>query len=174
MVVILLIGIMAAITVPNLKYLITGYQRKQFLTQLNGLTRLAWQQALSTQKAHRIFFDIPKRSILAEIEQVGKKDKEGRPAFALAQIPYLRNSFLWPETVEIKQFFIGKDEMITRPGIKTEQIWFYIVPDGLVQEVIINMTDASETDEHGKPLSTSLVMNPFTGEFKEYEEFQKP
>ena len=86
----------------------------------------------------------------------------------------MSSTYEWAENIVIKQFYIDKDEMITRPGIKTEQVWFYIAPDGLVQPVVINMLDTSETDAQGKAVTMSLVMNPFTGKFKEYDEFQKP
>ena len=55
-VVIMILGIVATIVVPNLQKRLPGYQRKAFVNELNTLTALGWQNALSTQKVHRIFF----------------------------------------------------------------------------------------------------------------------
>ncbi len=169
----MLLGLVATIVIPNLQNRIPGYKRKQFLAHVNALSRLTWQQALATQKAYRLFFDLDKRIIKVEAE-TEKKDKGGKPKFGDISIPYLNSTYQWADNIEIKQFYIDKNEMIARPGIKTEQVWFYCAPQGLVQSVIINMLDTSETDAQGKAITIGLVMNPFTGQFKEYDEFQKP
>ncbi len=171
-VVIMLLGIVATIVVPNLQQLLPAYKRKEFLTQVSALVRLTWQQALITQKAHRVFFDLEKRVLRIEIE-TDKKDKTGKPAFEPAAIAYLSTNYQWADAIKIKQFFIEGEEMLARPGIKTEQVWFYIAPDGLAQEVVINLIDSSDIDAQGKPAPVGLVLNPFSAEFKSYEEFQK-
>ncbi len=164
---------MGTIIIPNLQNQVPGYKRKQALGHIMALARLSWQQALATQKAFRLFFDIEKRTIKIE-QETNKKDKDGIPTFKLVTIPYLASTYEWPENIVIKQFFIDKQDMMTRPGIKTQEVWFYIAPDGIVQPVIINLLDTNEFDATGKPVRISLAMNPFTGQFKEYEEFQKP
>ncbi|MGE0206655.1 MAG: Tfp pilus assembly protein FimT/FimU [Candidatus Babeliales bacterium] len=173
MVVILILGIIATIAVPALQNRLPGYQRKQFIAEVDSLSRLAWQEALVQQKALRLLFTLDKRLMSVQIA-TGGFDKDGNPTFAPVDIPYLKSSYQWPDSIEIKQFFIGKKDFLTRPGIKTETIWFYYAPEGLVQPVIINMLDTSNQDAQGKARQISLVMNPFTGQFKEYEEFQKP
>lgn len=172
-VVIMILGVMATIIVPNLQRLSPRYKRNEFLSQLGALVRLSWQQALITQKVHRVFFDVEKRIVRVDCV-TEKKDKAGSPDFQPVSIAYLNTSYQWSPALEFKQFYIGKDEMLARPGIKTDQIWFYTVPDGLAQDVIINIVDIGETDAQGKPVRIGLVLNPFSAVFKEYEEFQKP
>lgn len=166
----MLMGLMATIVVPNLGRLRPGYQRQQFVTQMTALMRLSWQQALIKQKPHRLLFDLKKK--LVKVEQ--EVDDGDAQKFESILVPYLRAEYTWDDTLSIKQFFIEKTDMLNRPGIKTEQIWFYVAPDGLVQPVIINMLDANDSDERGQPTQFSLVSNPFSAEFKEYEKFRKP
>jgi len=172
-VVMMLFGIVATIVVPNLQQLLPAYKRKEFLTQISALVRLTWQQSLATQTAHRVYFDLEKRLLRIE-KETDTKDKDGNPAFAPAEINYLSTSYQWDEGIVIKQFYIEGEELLTRAGIKTEKVWFYIAPDGLAQEVVINLVDSGDFDEQGKPASVGLVLNPFSAEFKDYDEFQKP
>lgn len=169
----MLLGLVATIVVPNLQNQVPGYKRKQFITHVTALSRLAWQQALAQQKAFRLFFDIEKHLIKVE-QETDKKDKDGRPVFQEVAIPYLKSTYEWPENILIKQFFIDKQELMARVGIKTQEVWFYFAADGLAQPVIINIVDTNDLNAQGKPEQRSLVINPFTGQFKEYDEFQKP
>ena len=77
----------------------------------------------------------------------------------------------WPDSIIIKQLLIeGFDEMKRFTGGKTETVWFYIVPDGMVQAVTINFLDKEQMID-GKPKPVGLVLNPFTAEFKVYHAF---
>ena len=80
------------------------------------------------------------------------------------------NIFRFPQ---IKQFNIeGFDEM-SRYGVgrKTTEMWFYIMPDGLTQEVTINALDTKDL-KNNKPRPFSLVLSPFSAIFKYYDTFQ--
>jgi prepilin-type N-terminal cleavage/methylation domain-containing protein len=172
-VVMMIIGFMATIVIPNLQQLSPQYKRKEFLSRLESLVRLSWQQALAEQKAVRIFFDLEKRFVQLEIE-TEKKEKAGEPEFKPASISYLNTSYEWSENIVFKSFYIGKDDILGRAGTKIETLWFYIASDGLAQEVIINMIDTADKDDQGNPAKIGLVLNPFTATFKEYDEFKKP
>lgn len=164
-------GLVAAVVVPNLQRLFPAYEQRSFIARLSALVQFGWQQALATQKVHRIFFDIDKRLIRLE-QEAEKKTHLEQPEFKLVTMPYTQTEIIWPEALELKQFYINTVEYIARPGIKTETTWFFIVPDGLCQSVIINFqvrdTDAQEAQK------ISLVLNPFTARFKQYDTFQKP
>lgn len=164
LVVILLLGIMATIIVPNLQQRVPGYQRKAFVTELNTLVALGWQAALSSQKVHRIFFDFTKRVAKVEVEEPGAA--KDLVVYNPLQQAYRKTWYEWPENIEIKDFYIGG---IKDPG-ELLNIYFFIVPDGLTQDVIINAVDTSQTT----PINLGLVLNPFTAQFKEYDTFQKP
>jgi len=173
MIVMLLMGLMATIIIPTMQSYIPGYKRKEFLTRLETLIQLAWQQAFITQKAHRVFFDLEKKMVRVERAQE-IKEQEKEPHFEPITIPYLQSSYQWPEHITIKNFYIHEEDLLARRAIKTEKIWFYSAPDGLVQPVIINMIDTAEIDRNGNPVSIGLVINPFNAHVERYEEFQKP
>lgn len=168
MVVIMIMGIMAAIVVPNLRQRVPGHKRKAFITELNTLMALGWQDALATQKVHRVFFDIDARVVSLEIEEIGPSDHE--IAYKPIKQAYRTTSYEWPEEIEIKNFYIDGSDELNQPERKTSSLWFYIMPEGLSQNVIINVEDTSQT----QPIRLGLVLNPFTVQLKEYDIFQKP
>lgn len=173
LVVIMILGLVATIIIPNLQQRLPSYKRKEFIMQVRTLVNLAWQNALIRQKPHRVFFDLEHNKIQVEIEK-DTKDKEGKQDFELISIPYMHSVYQWPATIVIKNFYIQGNDMFNRPGIKTETLWFYIAPDGLTQQVIINISDLNDRDQRDQPHQISLSINPFTAQLQEHEGFTKP
>lgn len=169
-----IIAIIAAIAIPNLRTRLPGYQRGQFISHLNALTQVAWQNAVATHNFQRVVFDVSKRTITVE-EKVEKKT-EVDSGFKPIISKYLDATFEWPESnFEIKNFFIGKrDEITLTLGQRKGRIWFYISPDGFAQPVIINIIDLKERVIGKEGREFSLVLNPFTVQFKEYDTFKRP
>lgn len=163
---------MAAIIVPNMRYLMPTYKRKEFISRVSGLVQFGWQNALVTQKVQRLWFDLKKRVISLEIET--RKPELTQEFFEPVNLTHAATQYQWPDTIEIKQFFIEGSNVMAQPGFKAETIWFYIVPEGLVQDVIINLIDTAELDAARKPINFSLVINPFTAQLKMNEGFSKP
>ncbi len=168
MVVILLLGIVATIVIPNLQQRVPGHKRKAFISELNTLMALGWQDALASQKIIRVFFDVEKRVVSLESEEPGAS--AGEVMYKPITQTYRANSYEWPEQIEIKNFFIDGNDELNQPERKTSSMWFYIMPEGLSQNVIINVEDTSQT----QPIRLGLVLNPFTVQLKEYDTFQKP
>jgi prepilin-type N-terminal cleavage/methylation domain-containing protein len=172
MVAIAIIAILATIVVPNLQRQRAVQERRDFLNKLNALTQLGWRQAITTGKVHRLSFDMKNNTISLAVA-LDKKDEKGNVQFEPARSYQLKPVFTWPRNLEIKNFFIeGVDEMGRYVGRATEETWFYMMPEGLTQAVIINMVEAE--DKQGKRREIGLVLNPFSGQFKEYDAFQKP
>ncbi len=171
--VVFVIGIIAVLMtlIPNITQRKPRYEREQFVTRLNALTKTAALQALATHKLHEIEFDFAKRTVQIR-RATGKVDDKGLLVTAPMR-PALTNSlFLWPAHIEIKQFVIeGFDEM-SRYAKGTGAAFFYVVPEGLAQQVTINFIDKKDTID-GKVRRIGLVLNPFTMQFSEYNEFQK-
>ncbi len=169
-----ILGIVAAVALPNFTRRMPGYERKAFVTQLNALMAEAWQQGLQSQKLQKIVCDLNKRELF--VEQQVKEDDKGEPVFARSTTPYTKTAVIWPKSLQIRQLFIqGFDELNAQASQrKTDQIWFFMVPDGLSQEVIMNMLSVNDgqADDQGKQIG--LVLNPFTSQFKVYDEFQNP
>ncbi len=172
LIVILIIAIIGAVVVPNMQQRTPRYEREQFIARLNTLLLLGWQQAVSTNKVHKVLFNFDKRAVVLEVA-TEKTDKQGEPVTQQVRQAYLNTSFTWPEQLHIKQFILqGYDEMSRFAGRATGSVWFYMVPEGLTQEVTINMVDKKEI-RAGKAKTVGLVLNPFTAQFTVYDAFQQ-
>jgi hypothetical protein len=99
-------------------------------------------------------------------QETSKRDQEGNPIFKIKKGAYKRSLYEWPRQFEIKKFLVqGFDEMTRFGGGRgTKQVWFYIIPDGLTQEVTIVCNDTK--DKTGRTARQfRLVLNPFTVQF---------
>ncbi len=161
---------MAAI-IPYMQQMQTGYERRKFIARLNSLAQIAWQQAVIAGSVHRVMFNMKEREAFIE-RDVTKSAAAKKLDFEPIKLGG-EASMSWPRSVEIKQFIVGGyDEMRRFSGKQTETVWFYIIPDGMTQAVTINVIDRSELVEN-RPKQFSMVMNPFFGQFKVYDAFQK-
>jgi prepilin-type N-terminal cleavage/methylation domain-containing protein len=173
LIVIAIIGIIGAVIMPNFQRSTPRYEREEFIARFNALTQLGWQQALVHNKAQRISIDIAKKVIFLS-SGTGEKDRSGELIFKASTDLVQEVSCVLPDQIDIKQFFVeGFDMMAKYTGRKTEEMWFYIVPEGMAQDVIMNFLDKKDT-QNDKPRHIGLVLNPFTAQFKIYDAFQKP
>jgi len=167
-----IIAIVATIVVPNLRQKPANADRQEFVRNLNGLCALAWHQATVTGKKQKIEFDFDKRTITVQSAS-DKKDSKGEPVFEPLKGAYLKTSFIWPKTIEVKNFIVeGFDEMSKFTMGRTTASWFFIIPGKFAQEVTINAIDKKDA-RGGKARPFGLVISPFTAQFKEYDTFQK-
>jgi prepilin-type N-terminal cleavage/methylation domain-containing protein len=172
---ILIIAMVATIVVPNLQRQLPYYERQKFITSLNTLTRLAWNNALASGKINRVVIDSVKKSAWVEVAKEEKENK--KDDFVPLQESYLKTREDFADTLEIKNMYIEGEDQITKHGGGKKQSlesWFFIMPSGVAQTVILNIWDQRNRSADEKPREFSLVLNPFTGQFKEYDNFQKP
>ena len=170
-IVLLILGLLAGVGIPALQNRLPGFKRNEFIARFNAMLNFAWQQALADQKTHQLLLDLNKHSIRIEAE-TEQKGRDGKPIFKPITATYFDTEYQWPDNIQFKQFFVDGTDMMR--GIKAEEMWFYVVPDGLVQAVIINLIDTSDEDARGEPLQFSLVVNPFTAQVTAHDTFQKP
>ena len=170
-----ILGALGSIAVPNYMRQKAGYERKKFVTSLNALMSEVLQQALISEKIERIKFDLKERSFAVEQEEDGY-DEEGKKKFKSILMHYVDMNYRWPETFDIKQFFVKQqDEMASRGAHgDTDAVWFYVMPSGMAQEVIINILDVKDESVDQDGVEMSVVLNPFTVQFREYYDFQIP
>lgn len=168
--VIMLISMVASIVIPNLNVLLPDYKKKEFVSSVSALINLTWQNALTTGKTHRVYFDLKQGRIVAQIE-LPTTEKADESSYAAVVNDYYATSLTWPATYTLKQFYVdGKDQLKLITG-KAEEIWFYIVPDGRAQATIMNISIQQDT---GTDQELSMVVNPYTVQLKQYDMFQKP
>lgn len=166
-----IVAVSVAIAIPNFTNQLQKYERKKFVTELNAFMAEAWQQGLATQKAQKITFLLNTREVTLA-QETGVSDTT-EPVFAPSATQYAPLHLTWSERFEIKQFFVNGVEMLTAQQT-TDTVWTFLVPGGLAQELIINILDVKNApvDQDGKKMS--LVLNPFTVQFKTYDDFQNP
>ncbi len=168
-----IIGLIAAVAIPNLFKRRPLYEQKAFVTSLNAFMAEAWQRGLTTQKIQKVVFDLSERKVQLE-QETNKLDPQGGKVFTPVVVQYAPAAPSWPQTFEIQQFFVqGADELSSRTSTKNA-VWFFVLPGGLAQEVIINMVDTKTQNDRDEGKKTGLVLNPFTVQFKTYDEFQSP
>jgi prepilin-type N-terminal cleavage/methylation domain-containing protein len=164
LVVMMLLGIMATVSVRVFQSVRPGYARRAFVAKVNSLLITAVRSALMTQRVQRLLFDLEHNTLYVQESSAKDDQKEN---FQDIAVEYVDTRYTWPETITLQQFFIGKkDEMA---GKKTTKVWLYIMPDGTAQDVTINAVDTAD-----KQKQIGLVINPFTAQLSMYDTFQKP
>ena len=169
-----ILAIIIAVAVPNFQGLLPSYQREQFLKRFNSLVQSGWQRAIKTRTIHKVTLDVAGKKIRLEAA-TGQTDAKGEIIYLPVQESALSSQATIPDGFDIKQLFVeGFDEMSRYVGNrKTAKIWFFMMPDGIAQNVIINAFDTNQLINN-KPKVVSLVLNPFYAQFSVYDEFQKP
>lgn len=172
MIAIAIIGLAMAVVVPNYQGRQPKYEREQFIAQLNGLVGFARQNAIMTNNVHKVVFKFDERRAWLEAATGAQKDSESE--FAPIKSSSQRARISWPEQFSFKNFFIERfDELARFSGRATEEIWFFVIPEGLAQEVVINFNDTKDKINR-KPRPVGLVLNPFNAQFKVYDAFAQP
>lgn len=163
-----LLGLMATFGLKMLQGIRPVFKQEKFVENVRTVLAIAWQRALATGNLHRVYFDLEKRVMVAEMQTNDPNDS--KEIFAPVARAYDSTTFTWPEGISIKQFFIQETDRMHKSGSKTTAIWFYVLPDGMVQPVIINLEEMVD----GSRLPLSIVVNPFTAQLTTYDTFQKP
>lgn len=148
----MILGIVIAVAVPRFSAGPTA--AKKLTIELNKLMQSARYRALEQQQIMKITLDAkadPKKMTLA-----GPDNK-------------ILQTILWPGFIEIADFYFDK-----KRGQGTEQMWYFVGPDGIAQEVIFNVIDTQERAVNTQAGNYGLVLNPFTCQFKLYDTFQNP
>ena len=173
LVAIAIIGLLSAVIVPNLQRTTPRYEREAFIARFNSLVQYGWLNALLTHKVQRITVDIGKKNI-SLVESTDERDRSGELIFKPIPDAVEDTEIAIPDQIQIKQFFIeGFDMMAKFARSKTAKTWFYIVPEGMAQNVVVNFLDTQDLRDD-QPRQVALVLNPFTALFKTYDTFQKP
>ena len=170
---VIVFGIIAVLMImlPKLGQRKPRYEREQFVARLSTLIKAASLQALATRKIHEVEFNFAARTVQIR-RATGAVDDKGLLITQPMRPRSTHTFFSWPEQLEVKQFIIeGTDEM-SRHAKGTGAAFFYLMPEGVAQQVTINFIDKKDTID-GKVRRVGLVLNPFTMHLSEYDEFQK-
>jgi prepilin-type N-terminal cleavage/methylation domain-containing protein len=172
-IVIALIGVMAIIVLPNFRSDNLAQARQEQVDKLNLLLSTAQYNAITSGKINRVVLDLKLSKFNLE-ELSAQKDNLGQDQYISLRLDYNDTSLAWDQNLKIKDVYINNQNSLLSDEIGSAKIWFYIVPDGNSQSVVINFTDMAENEKFNELTQYSLVLNPFTVQFKLYDVFQTP
>jgi len=171
LIVLAILGIMGTVVVPNLRGRDPATERKEFVARLNQFMTFAWYNGVVTDKVQKIVFDFEKQVIRLEQQKMEEEKPSQETVYEPVTRAYTQTTLAWPKRYHVKNFLIeGFDEAV---GRKLKKTWIFVVPDGLAQDVVMNIVDMSDVSQARKGAPFSLVLNPFTAHFKEYDNFQQ-
>lgn len=157
-----LIAAMATIVVPNLWRQTPDQERESFVAKLNAFTGLVWYNALVTGKLHKILIDLNAGKLFAEV-QTDQITAQGEIKFAPMELDYQASELVLEPRFRLREIYInGRNTM----DGSNDKFWFYISSDGLAQPVTLNFADQQVVPSSENSNIYSLVLNPFSAQFK--------
>lgn len=171
MVVVGIMALTAAILVPRFLFRTPQAEWPTILADLNDLIFFARQEAISSQKIYRLNFKSNGENpdtIVVE-EEYPDPEKPWRKMYRLASSFYFKAKYTFHESVKLKAVYLGKDEYLTN---NKGEGYCYVIPDGLVQDVIIHVVRRDR--EKGFEISASFIVSPFFGRFEFREGLVRP
>lgn len=169
MVVIFLIGLAATITIPRIAYKSPQAEWKIVLDDLNNLVIFARQEAISNQKIYRLTFKPNGSKPDTVTVEVEGQDPEKPQKKTYIPVPgfYLNTQYELHPSIKLKALYHGKKEQINSGD---GDIHCYIIPDGLVQDVVVHMSKIENKIES----KVTFRMMPFYGKFELLDGFVRP
>lgn len=148
----LILGIMLTVGLPRLNRA-GATIIDDFLVKLNTLVQEGAQRATTESVVYKITFNFKAKPAVVELSAANKQV----------------TAIIIPEVISVDELYINRKLERGR-----EEAWFFITPDGISQEVIINIIDTQRQETELTNSSFSFVLNPFTVQFKLYDFFQRP
>ena len=111
LIVVAIIGLMATVAIPNLNIFKKKQTENQFLSSINYITKLAWDNASNTNLMQRVVFNFDDKTIqLEQLEKLEQKT-ESKSEYKLLDGQFFDTKVQMGD-VEIKNIYInGLDEM---------------------------------------------------------------
>lgn len=164
MIMLVIIGLMGAVVAPNLSYYLKKTESQEFEAKLESFIHKIKQQALLTGKTQQVYFDFKLEKVFANAYNEALSDEPKGSRFSPTRIAPLKLN----KSFELQNFYIqGNDEM--RSGSTRESAWFYIMPDGSSQDVVINFIYGDEEER-----KLGIKINPFSAQVFSYDTFKFP
>jgi prepilin-type N-terminal cleavage/methylation domain-containing protein len=168
MVVVAIIGIMATTIIPRLMRRPPSAEWPSILEEVNNLTSFARQEAIANQKIYRLKFKTNDKNPHFVIIEEEKKHPEKKDKKIYEQIiSPLPTKYEFSKHIKISGLYMGKTEMLEE---NKGEGFCYVIPDGLVQDILIHLT----RNYLGQESKASLKMIPFLGKFELLDGNMKP
>lgn len=161
----LIVGIAASFVMPRLVRRSPNTEWSHVHEEMNNMLYYARQEAITTQKIHRLVFDQKKKVCFVEVED--GKDAKGRAKFAASRSYYFTSSYDLPEQITLTSVVLKKKNLLAEN--KKRQAFCYVVPHGLVQNVTV-MFERSGIGDEAQAAHLKLRLEPFLGTFDNVEQ----
>lgn len=169
LVILLLMSLMLSLSIPRFLSRKPRMEQLQFFEKFATMVSQTAHQAIITGKIHQIFFNIKDHMIMVKQHDSQSDETSKHQQFKHIHAGLFTSSIQLPQRFIITNFFIqGFDE--TRVSDTMNEAWFYVMPDGSSQRIIINFTD--DDDQHHARFC--FTINPFYSQVKFHETFQTP
>ncbi len=172
-----ILGILAAMVGPAFLKQSPSQERKVFVASCNAIVAEAWARALFNRRIQKIIINPAKHEIRFEqfVHEPTKADATQEPTEPIKSDTF-GFAYVYPAHMDIHNVFVEGVDELTRHGSDrvVQGVWFFIIPDGNAQEVIINYTDTKDTRFSVDGKNGGLKLNPFTVIFDEYDAYVYP
>jgi len=169
-----IVGVLLTVVVPAFKNQNPQARRDIFYENMNALTREALIRALETGHPHRIVCNLAKKTVFLE-EKKDEVTRDGEAVYERVQ-PRIGNvGEHIPITYEFQNFYVEGVDEIAKHGVgtQTEDVWFFVLPEGMCQEVLVNIIDLSQSKDGIPGFPFSLFLNPYQVQFEMTNELQR-
>lgn len=164
---IVVVGILATMALPRLIRKDSTTKLETVTTELNNLLYYARQEAISKHKNFRLHFIAKKvHEVFVEME-TEDPEKPSKSIFIPVKSFYFNPKYTFPKQIEIQAAYLGKTNMLEE---NKDHAYIHVVPDGLVEEVIIHLFKKDGNEE----TRSSLKVLPFLGKFELIKGHIKP
>lgn len=139
------------------------------MREFNNLLLVARQQAITSQKVHRLFFKSEKNFNDYVVVQTMDKDpeKKGKEIARIVASEYLETKYDLPQGIKMEAVYLGKEELFSE---NRNEAYCYVSPNSLVQGIFIHVIRKIDDLEQ----KVTFKVEPFLGEFELYSGFIKP
>lgn len=154
---ILIIGIGASLVMPRLTRRAPSSEWSVVEDELNNLLYFARQEAITTQKVHRVAFDKRRRMIEVEVD-VGE-GKPGERLYEPARSTYVTSEYELPPGVDFVSLRRGKKDLFSeRRGIG----YCAVMPQGLIEQATLTLVREHNDDQSQR----AFEIEPFLGSWR--------
>ena len=164
LIVLLMISLFGAFVAPTFMTK-KSVAKQKFIAEFATLMQDTLYQAISTKSIHQVYFDFDNNVIIAKEQNSQKQDSNKHKNFSDTFIDKVHIS---PQFTFHNFYIQATDEV--QQGKVLHDAWFYIMPDGTSQAVIMNIEDNSQDPSK----QFSITINPFYSQVQADETFQKP
>lgn len=169
LVVLLLISILGSLVLPTFFSKKQGVVKKEFISNFTTLVQEALHASVTNKKIHQLFFDFDQNFIVVKEQDINSTETDPHKQFKVIKDPSAKITI--PSQLAVQNFFIQNNDEFGA-GTTTHESWFYIMPDGTSQPVLINILDQDPDKAESDPFSISV--NPFYSQVQSHDSFQTP